>query len=218
MLGFYSGHLQKAAPAQASRWEASAVVFTEMLGQQERWEALAEDEQHDEDTKSRMAHNTSYQPKINCCLSTASGFLLLAGTGRERHPRTVAERWSLAPSSEDLAQAELPFNDLVLLPGEPRETQGWTRDSSGWGKLGAGFVSTGANPTLHSPERQRLGSITRNGGKRHQRRLAEGDRASTRPQKGQTRPCLKRLLQHVAAGAPGQKARLHWEDKGVLSF
>lgn len=106
------------------------MVFTEMLRWQERREALAEDEWHDEDTKSRMAYNTSYQPKINCCVSTASGFLLLTGTGQEPRPRTAAECRSLAPGrrSKDLAQAELPFNDLALLPRELREIQGWRRD------------------------------------------------------------------------------------------
>lgn len=34
-------------------------------------------------------------------------------------------------------------------------------------KLGVGFISKGANSMLRSPAQQRLGSITRNGGKRH---------------------------------------------------
>lgn len=77
--------------------------------------------------KSWMAYNTPYQPKINC---TVSSFLLVTGTRQKQHPRTAAQRWSLAlgRQSEDLAQAELLFNDLVLLPRELQEIQGWTRD------------------------------------------------------------------------------------------
>lgn len=135
-----------------------------------------------------MAYNTPSQPKINCCLSTVSGFLLLTGTGQEEHPRTAAERWSLAPGRqwEELAQAEVLFNDLAPLPGKLREIQGWTRGRCGWGKLGVGFVSKGANSKLRSPAWQRLSSIYRSGGERRQHRLAEGDRASTQPQNGQT--------------------------------
>lgn len=109
------------------------MVFTEMLGWHERWEALAEDKPYNEDTKSRMAYATSYQPKINCCVSTASGILLLTETGQEPCPRTVAEHCSLAPDrqSEDLAEAESLFNNITLLPGERREIQGWMRDYTG---------------------------------------------------------------------------------------
>lgn len=109
------------------------MVFTEMLGWHKRWEALAEDEPYNEDKKSRMAYATSHQPKINCCVSTASGTLLLTETGQEPCPRTVAEHCSLAPDrqSEDLAEAESLFNNIALLPGELQEIQGWMRDYTG---------------------------------------------------------------------------------------